>query len=132
MHPMQDPARFFADRRSVVNALAVAAAGAAVFAVLAGPASLGAGLVVVAGAIGRFVGLALRGAARGSLGRRNGAGLAVALTGIAVALGEVGTWLYARWEGGVLPLVPYVAEVHGPLAPAALLVGAAAAWWSAR
>jgi hypothetical protein len=120
--------------RPIGYAVLAGVAGAVAFVVLAGPFALGAGLVVVAAAIGRFVGLALAPVARV---RSVGSGLRVAALAAglavgAVVLGEIGTWLFARAEGGVLSLPDYIATVHGPLAPIAVLAAAAAAWWSAR
>ena len=49
-----------------------------------------------------------------------------------VALGQVGIWQYARTEGGVLPLLDYLAEVFGPLVLVEFVVGAVVAWVVAR
>lgn len=130
-HEMEEPT---GRTRPIVHAVLAASIGAVVFVVLAGPFALGAGLVVVAAAIGRFVGLALAPLARVRAGnlRLRVAVLAAGLAVGALVLGEIGTWLYARAEGGVLSLADYVASVHGPLAPLAVLAAAGVAWWSAR
>jgi hypothetical protein len=49
-----------------------------------------------------------------------------------VGLGQIGLWLYARTEGGVLSLPDYLAQVFGGLVPLAFLVAIATAWWRAR
>jgi hypothetical protein len=49
-----------------------------------------------------------------------------------VALGQVGLWLLARQEGGVLSLADYLAETFGFLVPAQFLAAAGAAWWRSR
>ena len=101
--------------------------------VLGGVATITAGLIVVAGAIGfgrRRSRSSSGPAATSSRGRR--IGLAVGLTLASVALGQVGLWLYARTEGGVLPLVDYLGEVFGPLVIVEFVVGAVVAWVAAR
>ena len=50
----------------------------------------------------------------------------------AVALGQLGLWWYAGTEGGVLPLVDYLAETFGLLVPLQALLAAGFAWWGAR
>jgi hypothetical protein len=90
--------------------------------ILGGPLAVSLGLVIVAFVIGRLVGLALRG--------RQAA--AVTISTVAILLGQLGIWLFARSEGGVLGLVDYLAQAFGWLVVAELLVGAAIAWWSAR
>lgn len=74
-------------------------------AVLGGPLSVTLGLLGVAAVIGWAV---------GSLARPS-LGLAVGIAVGSVALGLVGIWLFARFEGGVLGLPDYFAEVQGPL-----------------
>ncbi len=58
--------------------------------------------------------------------------IATALAVIGVALGQLGLWLFARSEGGVLPLVDYLGQTFGPLVPLQLLVAGAVAWWTSR
>jgi hypothetical protein len=118
--------------RGVAYGAAAAAGGAFVLAALAGPLSLGPGLLVVAAATGRVVALAVAAGWGPSAMRTGRIVTAVALALIAVALGEIGTWLFARAEGGVLELVDYLGQVHGPIAPAMAALAAATAWLSAR
>ena len=46
--------------------------------------------------------------------------------------GQVGLWLYAGSEGGVLSLVDYLGETFGPLVPLQVVIAPAAAWMAAR
>jgi uncharacterized membrane protein YidH (DUF202 family) len=118
--------------RGVAWAAIVAVAGAAFVVALGGPLAVSLGLVVVAFLIGRFVALAMRAGTGTTItpGRRAATAVTVAILGI--LLGQVGIWLYARSEGGVLGLVDYLGQTFGWLVPAQLLVGAAVAWWTAR
>jgi hypothetical protein len=118
--------------RALLYGVAAMVGGAVVLAALAGPLSLGPGLLVVAAAVGRVVALAIT-AGSGSPGGRTGPSVAAVILALAaVALGEVGTWLFARAEGGVLDLADYLGQVHGIIAPAMAVLAAGTAWWSAR
>jgi len=121
---------------SIVRAAAfadlTAVAGAVAIVVLAGVFAIGAGLLVVAAAVGRLVGLAVLAGGGGTLDRRVAVGLAVVTALGAVGGGLVGTWLYARSEGGVLDLADYLGQVLGWLVPAQFAIAAAAAWWTTR
>ena len=108
--------------RGVAWAALVAVGGAAAIVALGGPLAVSVGLLVVAFLIGRFVGLTLRSRCRA----------AVIIALLAIVVGQLGIWLYARSEGGVLGLVDYLGQAFGWLVPAQLLVGAAVAWWTAR
>jgi hypothetical protein len=118
--------------RAVVLAIAAALAGAAATTVLGGVLAVSAGLVVVAGAIGWAVAVALRvgGGSRLDVGRR--LRLAIPLSTLAVALGQLGLWLYARSEGGVLGPVDYLAETFGLLVPLQFGIAWVVAWATAR
>jgi hypothetical protein len=63
-------------------------------------------------------------------GRRRwlAAGLAVA----GVLLGQIGLWLFARTEGGVLPIVDYLGQTFGPLVVLQIVAAGLAAAWAAR
>ena len=113
-------------------ALVVALLGALAIIVLGAIATVTTGLIVVAGGLGFGVGQALRVGAREKLAPGRRIGLAVGLTLIAIALAQLGIWQYARAEGGVLPLIDYLAEVFGPLVIAEFAVGAVVAWLAAR
>ena len=90
------------------------------------------GLVVVAGATGLFVAYALQVGAAEHLTSRRRIGIAIILTVVAIALGQLGIWQYARSEGGVLPLADYLGEVFGLLVPLEFAAGIVAAWLVAR
>jgi hypothetical protein len=100
---LPDPAASVA--RGLAIAVAIAIVGAVAIVVVGGVLSQTTGLVVVAGATGLFVAYALQVGAGDRLTTRRRIGLAVGLTVVAIALGQLGVWQYARSEGGVLPLI---------------------------
>lgn len=125
-----------ADRASPARGItfgAVAAiVGAALIVVLGGAMAISAGLLVAAAAIGYAVGLATVAGAAGTLTGAGRPGSAAALAGLGIVLGQVGLWLFARTEGGVLPLIDYLGQTFGPLVPLELLLAVGVAWWQAR
>lgn len=129
--PAQPP-RPTSDGRALAYGLLATIAGAALITALGGVLTLSAGLLVAAVVTGRAIGLAVVAgggrAARSSTGRWRAVGLSVG----AILLGQLGLWLYARTEGGVLPLPDYLAQTFGILVPVEFGLAAAAAWWSAR
>jgi hypothetical protein len=110
----------------------VAIAGAAATVVLGGVLALSAGLLVVAAATGWAIGKAVALGGGTAMRRRRRPWTAVALAAGAVVLGQVGLWLFARTEGGVLPLPEYLVETFGPLVPIQAILAVAVAWWAAR
>jgi hypothetical protein len=128
--PREDPSASVV--RGLALALVVALIGAVAIVFLGAIATITTGLILAAGAIGFGVGLALQVGAgvRLSPGRR--IGLAIGLTVISIALGQLGIWQYARAEGGVLPLFDYLGEVFGPLVVVEFVAGAVVAWVAAR
>lgn len=118
--------------RATVYADLAGLAGAAAIVVSAGVLAIGAGLLVIAAAVGRFVGLAVVAGGGEAVPPRAGVALAIIVALVAVGLGQLGTWLYARAEGGVLELVDYLAQAFGLLVPAQFAIAAAVAWWTAR
>jgi hypothetical protein len=118
--------------RGVALATVAAILGAIAIVVLGGVFAVSAGLIVIAGAAGWAVAAGLGfGAGEHLPGRRRIVG-AVGLSVAAVALGQLGLWQYARTEGGVLPLIDYLAEVFGPLVPIEFGATAVVAWLTAR
>jgi hypothetical protein len=107
---------------AVARSIAIAAIGAVLITVLGGPLSITIGLVAVAAVVGWAIGSFVQPRVL----------LAVAVAVASVAVGLVGIWIFARSEGGVLDLVTYLAEVHGPLVVAELAAAAVAAWLAAR
>jgi len=128
--PRADPSASLV--RGLAIAIAVGLVGAVALVLVGGLASVTTGLLVVAGAIGFCVALALQIGAGVRLATRRRIGLAIVLTVASIALGQLGIWQYARSEGGVLPLIDFLGEVYGPLVPAEFAVGALVAWVAAR
>jgi len=116
----------------VAFATVAAIAGAAATVVLGGIVTLTGGLVGVAIATGWAVAAGLRFGAGIHLAGSRRAWIAVGIAVAGVALGQLGLWLYARTEGGVLPLPEYLLEVFGILVPAQVAAAALAAWVTAR
>ena len=112
----------------VVAGLALAVA----ITVLGGVLLITAGLIAVAGLGGWAIGVAVKagGGAALTIARRRS--VAVGLSAAAVLAGQLGLWLFARYEGGVLGPVDYLAETFGLLVPLQLLFAVTAAWLAAR
>jgi hypothetical protein len=124
------------DRRSPARGIAfgtlAAVVGAVVLALLGGALAVTAGLLVVAAAIGYVVGLVTVVGAADTMSRRARPWIAATLAGLGTLLGQVGLWLIARAEGGVLAPMDYLGQTFGPLVPAELLLAVGVAWWRAR
>lgn len=121
--------------RAILFGALAALVGAAAIVVLGGALAISAGLVVVAAALGYAVGLAVVVEGPGPAATRSWPArpwVAAVLAGLGGLLGQLGLWLFARFEGGVLPLVDYLGQTFGALVPLELLVAVAAAWWRAR
>ena len=116
--------------RGLAIALLVAIGGAVVMAFLAGQLAISSGLLVIAVAIGRFVGLAIR-TARRAIRPGSARIIALVIAVSAVVLAQVGIWLYARSEGGVLGFLDYLGETFGPLVLLEVLLAAVIAPLSA-
>jgi hypothetical protein len=116
--------------RAVAIATLIGLGGATLMVVLAGQVAVSSGLLVVAALMGRFIGLALR-TARGRITPARARALALAIALVAIGLAQLGIWLYARSEGGVLGLTDYLGETFGVLVPLELAVGAVIAALSA-
>jgi hypothetical protein len=126
-----------APRPGSVGRAALAGAGVSLVGVVAtvllgGVLALSAGLLVVWAAAGNLTGTAVRVMGGTALQPPRRPALAAALALAGVALGAVGLWWYAGTEGGVLPLVDYLAETFGPIVPLQAVVAVAFAWWAAR
>jgi hypothetical protein len=123
-------------RASAVRGIAFGAVaailGAAGIVLLGGALAVSAGLLVVAAALGYAVGVATVAGAGDTISRAGRPWIAAALAGLGALLGQVGLWLFARTEGGVLPLIDYLGQTFGPLVPLELLLAAGVAWWRAR
>ena len=106
--------------------------GAVLIVVFGGALAVSAGLLVVATAAGYAVGLATVIGAADTLPPSRRSSIAGALAGLGALLGQVGLWLYARAEGGVLPPIDYLGQTFGVLAPVEVVLAAVVAWWRAR
>jgi hypothetical protein len=142
-HPPSDRYRVPEDVAPAVDGSASATRGIA-YAVLAGLAgtvatiglggvlAVSAGLVMVAAATGWAVAIGLRSGAGRDLAPARRMRLALALTSVAIGLGQVGLWVYARSEGGVLGPLDYLGETFGLLVPLQLVIAWVSAWATAR
>jgi len=118
--------------RGVAYAAGAGLAGAVATTVLGGVLAVSAGLLVVAASTGWAVATGLRAGAGPHLAPARRIRLALVLTTVGVILGEIGLWLYARSEGGVLGPLDYLAETFGLLVPLQAGIGWISAWASAR
>jgi hypothetical protein len=103
-----------------------------VIAVLGGVVLVTAGLIAVAALGGWAVAVAVRAGASGALPPMRRAAVAAVLAAIGVLGGQLALWLFARYEGGVLGPIDYLAETFGLLVPLELGLGVAAAWLASR
>jgi hypothetical protein len=118
--------------RGIAFAVIVAIGVSLAITVLGGIFLVSAGLVVVAAAGGWAVAIALRLGAGATLPRPGRAWLAGGLALAAILLGQVGLWLLARSQGGVLPIADHLSQTYGPLVPLQAIAAMAAAGWTAR
>ncbi len=130
--PEEAPASNASPARGIAVAVLVGIGVAIAITVIGGVLLVSAGLVVVAAAGGWAVALGLKGGAGATVPRRNRFWLAAGLALAAVVLGQVGLWLFARTEGGVLPIGEYLGQTFGAIVPLQALASTAAAGWSAR
>lgn len=121
-----------APARGIAFAALAAIALAALITVLGGVALISAGLIVVAAAGGWAVATALRLGARATIAPSRRRWMAVGLAIAGILLGQIGLWLYARSEGGVLPIIDYLGQTFGPLVVLQIAAGGLAAAWAAR
>ena len=118
--------------RGIASAVLVAIAGAAAIVALGGPLTVTLGLIVIAGLIGRFVGVAIAAGSGATISRGARMASAVVIAILGVVVGQFGLWLYARSEGGVLALPDYLGQAFGWLVVAEVVVAAVVAWWTSR
>lgn len=105
---------------------------AATITVLGGVLLITAGLIAVAGLGGWAIAVAVRAGGLDAVAPSGRRGLAVGLAAAAVLAGQLGLWLFARYEGGVLGPVDYLAETFELLVPLQFLAATAAAWLAAK
>ncbi len=99
---------------------------------LGGVVALSTGLIVLAAAAGRVIALAVAYGGTPTVAASTRQALALGLVVVGFAFGQLGLWAFARFEGGVLAPIEYLAETFGVVVPVQLLVAAAVAWWTAR
>jgi len=109
-----------------------AAIGAVLIVLLGGVLTLSGGLLAVAVVIGRAVGLGVVFGGGSEVGQPTRSWLAIGLALGSVVLGQLGLWLYARTEGGVLDPLDYLWQVFGPLVVFELVIAGFVAAWTAR
>lgn len=118
--------------RGIAFGAVTAILGAGVIIVLGGAFAVSAGLLVAAAAIGYAVALAVLAGAGDTLSKPARPWTAAGLALLGTLLGQVGLWLYARTEGGVLAPIDYLGQTFGALVLLELLLAAVVAWWRAR
>lgn len=118
--------------RGIGLALLAATMGAAILVLLGGPLSFSYGLIIVAYFIGRFAAVGLKVGAGSTISPANRVTIAILVSLFAVALGQMGLWVFATSEGGRLSMVDYLASVYGALVPLQFIIATLAAWWGAR
>lgn len=128
--PVED--RAATPTRGVALGVGAAGLGAAATTILGGVLAVSAGLLVVAAATGWVVAVGLRMGAGPRIAADRRARLAVGLGFLSVAVGQLGVWLYALTEGGVLGPIDYLAQTFGPLVPLEFIVAGIVGWAVAR
>jgi hypothetical protein len=118
--------------RAALAADGMALAGAALTVVLGGVLALSAGLLVLWASVGSLIGHVTRWGGGSNVPAIVRVLLAVGSAVVGVTFGQVGLWLYAGLEGGVLPLVDHLAQTYGILVPLQVVLAAGFAWWSSR
>jgi hypothetical protein len=118
-------------RTIILSSVAALLLGLLYFA-LAGPLAIDALLVPLSIVTGVVIGVAAKAGAGSTVssGRRTREALGVTLAWFILV--HVAIWLYARNEGGVLPLIDYLLQTFGPIVPLSGVAALLAAWWAAR
>ena len=117
--------------RLFVAAFLAAVIGGALLIVLASPLAISEPLVIVAGLGGIATGLAARWGAGSVVSRSRSRRIAAAIAAVTVVIVQVAIWQLAIAQGGVLPLVDYLAETFGLAAPLELATAVVGAWATA-
>jgi hypothetical protein len=105
---------------------------AAAIAVFGGIVLVTAGLIALAALGGWAIAIAVRAGSAGTVAAERRAVMAAVLAALAVIGGQLGLWLFARYEGGVLGPIDYLAETFGLLVPIELAFASVAAWLASR
>jgi hypothetical protein len=118
--------------RALSVSAGVGAVGALATILLGGVLGLSAGLLVVAGATGWGIGAAWVAAGRDAVQASRRLWLTAAVAIGSFVAGQLGLWLNARAEGGVLTLPDYLGQTFGLLVPLQAVLVIGVAWWTAR
>jgi hypothetical protein len=123
-------------RGPVARAGLVAVVGAILIVGVGGILAYPFGLPFIAGGMGVVIGLLTARAAVPDDGappapRRTVLRVAMALALGGIVLGDLGLWLFAHSEGGVLGPIDYLWTTFGLFVPGVALVAAVTAWWGA-
>jgi hypothetical protein len=129
--PAPEPARG-STPRAFGAGVAAGAAWGVVTVLLGGVLAVSAGLLVLAAAFGRLIGLAVRWGGGEAVPRRTRVGIVLGCIVVGFALGQLGLWAYARAEGGALAPLDYLAQTFGLVVPLQLVVAGVVGWWTAR
>lgn len=111
---------------------AIAAAGSAAILTVLGGLAFSAGLVAIAGLLGWSIAQTVRTAGGSALDTAARRRLAVLFAVVAVLGGQLGIWLFALAEGGVMAPLDYLGETFGILVPVQFAAATVVAWLSAR
>jgi hypothetical protein len=126
-----DSARAGSIVRVLVGAVVAGVVGGATLIVLASPLALSEPLVIVAGLAGIAIGLAARWGAGSIVNRTRAKRIAAVVAALTIVVVEVVVWQLALAQGGVLPLVDYLAETFGLVVPLELVAAVVGAWATA-
>jgi predicted lipid-binding transport protein (Tim44 family) len=123
-------------RGPLIRASLAGAIGAVAIVTVGGVLASTFGLLLIGGITGTVVGLLVARAAvpdntATPIPRRTVIRVAVAVALVGVALGDLGLWLFALTEGGVLGPIDYLWTTFGPFVPGVALVAVLTAWWGA-
>ena len=88
-----------------------------IYVALAGPFAFSAGLVIIGIFAGRVIGLSAKVGGGRAITSDQAVVVALLVTIAWFVVAQVATWLYARNEGGVLPIVDYLLQTFGPVVP---------------
>jgi hypothetical protein len=99
---------------------------------LAGPFAFSAGLVIIAIFAGRIIGQSAKAGGGRVITSDQSVVVALVVTLAWFVVAQFAVWIYARNEGGVLPIVEYLLDAFGPVVPLVAIASVLAAWWSAR
>ena len=105
---------------------------ALVLVVLGGLFTFTAGLIVVAVFLGRLTAVGVNAGAGEAGSQASRLAIAVGASLAAIAVAQVGLWLWAGVEGGRLGLFDFLGEVYGALVPLQFLLAGGTAWLSTR